>query len=1423
MKKMHKGLSLFSTVLMVSSSLLGITTLLTPGENGSVEATTTVHKDITIDGNQVDPYNRFKGFGTVTCNNTSRLLLDYKEEHPDEYWEIMNKLFHPETGAGLTHVKVELGADVNSSSGTEPATKRYDDEPANVLRGAGFQFAADAKKINPNITTEILRWGEPRFSWNGSGNKDYSSKYQWYKQTIDAVKAEYGFTIDYVGLSQNERAISGNGKNEWEWLVYFLQNIQKEPNYKTDYEKIKYVAADGYRDTQTIANTMMGNEFLRENIDVISCHYDIAGSNELTKLQKQLISEGKKPKEVWISEGIAPMINTRYRENMESNYQGVGGTTGIVDVASRIISAYTWTGAGENPLNAVSFDFQPAVASFYEGAAYNPKHLVSAYDPWSGFYEEDGGISAVRQIMNFVDQDDKSTEKDERWQYVTSACYADGTKGDGGVNVNTGDGNFLTLKDPETDDYTTFYANNTDQTRTYTVSTANLDGKEQATLHQWQTAGSTGGNYDENWLQHIGEITPEADGTYQVTVKPYSILTVTTLEKDVKKVSHKSDPVDLKEDTVLSLPYTDDFEYSEYKDDEKGRDYVERRGGTPRYTTDQNAAFEVVKKATKATDPTSYESRVDRAIPEASEHGNMLQQKITTSTIGAGWNVWGGTDGAEGSANPHTNIGDHRWTNYKASYDFLLDTESAQKEGRSNYALLGVRQVKAGGNDTQATYAMRVYTNGKYEVLKLGGVVLSGKIENFDASQWHNLAVEAKENTITGFLDGTEFVNYTDEESTMMSGRVSLGSGFYETLIDNLKVEPIEGYGYYSDKIDSAQGRIYENEELANKGMTEQDPIAYLGDWDYGQSGYGHFNRTLMTATTSNPVWSGVTVSHKDKGSQGELNKVYYEGEWGSNDGNAWGGTGKSMEITFKGTEVKIYGERNPSNGKGDIYVDGVKVDSVDWINNYAISGEVWSIDGLSDENHTVKIVSTEGYVSFIKAEITTTDKVLATKDLAPSTVVKVKDDESLIGDEENTVYAFRKNNDWGSQSTNCWANFNDDPYILVNFTGSGIDFKSNSGSTAYKFELDGEDVGNYGPGSGVIYSVRDLPEGKHTLKVSLGDNAKNDTYMDYRGVTIYHEPVTTESNQAMLFKFKGSGFYLFGSTADAKLRVTIDGEVVDEDARIYGKGERQTSYVLTGLKDKKHTAKIEVLGGKFTLDGIDFLHGASTVPEIDFTELKATIVEAETIQKGNFTDESFKELQTQLKTAKKVASKEKQATQSKVNQATTALKNAIGGLQEKASVADTKALDELIFEVEALSEADYTSETWELLQTALLAAKEVTANEAITQEEVDAAKTALQTAKDGLIEVEKIIEAESVTLDKTEVQTVQVSQTLQLTATVAPEATVDKTVTFAVANEKIATVDETGLVTALKNGTTKVTAATVNGKTATIKLRVVK
>lgn len=59
---------------------------------------------------------------------------------------------------------------------------------------------------------------------------------------------------------------------------------------------------------------------------------------------------------------------------------------------------------------------------------------------------------------------------------------------------------------------------------------------------------------------------------------------------------------------------------------------------------------------------------------------------------------------------------------------------------------------------------------------------------------------------------------------------------------------------------------------------------------------------------------------------------------------------------------------------------------------------------------------------------------------------------------------------------------------------------------------------------------------------------------------------------------------------------------------------------------------------------------------------------------------------------------------------------------------------------------------------------------------------------------------ASGVTLDKTEA-TLKATETARLTATVSPETTTDKTVTWTTSDEAVATVDATGLVTALKVG----------------------
>lgn len=133
---------------------------------------------VKLDGNDINKNNvnglTFKGFGVLSGNSTSALLMDYKSEQPEAYAELLQILFGGERPL-IDHVKIEMGNDRNNSTGPDPSTMRTADEAANVTRHPGFQLAADAKAVNPDVKVSFLRWNAP--AWANNNDKIYT----WYK------------------------------------------------------------------------------------------------------------------------------------------------------------------------------------------------------------------------------------------------------------------------------------------------------------------------------------------------------------------------------------------------------------------------------------------------------------------------------------------------------------------------------------------------------------------------------------------------------------------------------------------------------------------------------------------------------------------------------------------------------------------------------------------------------------------------------------------------------------------------------------------------------------------------------------------------------------------------------------------------------------------------------------------------------------------------------------------------------------------------------------------------------------------------------------------------------------------------------------------------------------------------------------------
>lgn len=109
MRKKFKRI--FTTVLtaaMLTSTLGGVTvtdTKAAVSDKKDIDRAEKIDRSIiNIDGTTAnkDIQTAYRGIGTVSCNGTSRLLMDYKEKNPKAYWEIMKWLFDPEGGRGIT-------------------------------------------------------------------------------------------------------------------------------------------------------------------------------------------------------------------------------------------------------------------------------------------------------------------------------------------------------------------------------------------------------------------------------------------------------------------------------------------------------------------------------------------------------------------------------------------------------------------------------------------------------------------------------------------------------------------------------------------------------------------------------------------------------------------------------------------------------------------------------------------------------------------------------------------------------------------------------------------------------------------------------------------------------------------------------------------------------------------------------------------------------------------------------------------------------------------------------------------------------------------------------------------------------------------------------------------------------------------------
>ncbi|WP_339310635.1 S-layer homology domain-containing protein [Paenibacillus sp. FSL M7-0896] len=859
---------------------------------------------VQLDGNDIKADNvnglTFKGFGVLSGNSTSALLMDYKSEQPEAYAQMLKILFGGERPL-IDHVKIEMGNDRNNSTGPDPSTMRTEDEAANVARHPGFQLAADAKAINPAVKVSFLRWNAP--AWANNNDKIYT----WYKNTILAAYREYGYMVDYVNPHINEHA------PDLAWTKQYGERVKGDTeDFENDQEKelyhsIQLVISDEVG-IGSFGDAMVSDLSLRDAVAAAGYHYNTDDDSKGNF--KRLADEFDK--EIWNSEAQATFSNSAFRphNNMKDPSEpgtGIGGIGGPLEMGNTIIKGFVNS-------RRTHFIYQPAIGSFYEGGQYSFKELLSARDPWSGFIHYDAGLLVLKHFNGFA----KTGWENEGntagiWRAVPQASYT-GATGTNPVSGRNGTPSYMTLASPDKQDFSTVIINDSETEKIYKLQAVNMAYTGNPSLEMWETrAAETGQAFNSNYMKDLGDVQADGSGEYTIRVKPFSIVTVTTLDNRTNEEFGASLPVE-GERTVLDtdatgsvqntedqILYADDFNYGDRTVAVIGeggaitgeQSYVSSRGGeqsvTPRYTQDLNGAFEGY--LVDGTD--NY----------------VLRQQLDQVTTGVG-GAWNGGD-------PVTVIGDYRWTNYKASADVSFEQNSTY--GGNNYAAIGARYQGGPQTINGTPYALKFWFDGGWQLLSSGTVVASGnaatgsggvKIDGFDTAHdaWHNIAVQVAGDKITAYLDDVKLAAYTDP-NPKLSGRVQLASGFYHVRFDNLKVEKVDGYTpYYSEQLD--------NLEMYDLAQAPEAKLVYEGAWAH-ENGKGMYvyQRSLSTSQ----------------------------------------GAGAVLKYTFTGTGLDILGP-NDGSAKLEAVVDGETLVVSGAANAAKELYQTFTLRGLKYGEHTVQL-----------------------------------------------------------------------------------------------------------------------------------------------------------------------------------------------------------------------------------------------------------------------------------------------------------------------------------------------------------------------------------------------------------------------------------------------------------------------------------